>query len=156
MILKKMLAAGQLIYHWVLICVSIVYNCLEKRILRWWQYLGLGLSLLFNKDSNVSSEWTDWTKTIQHGVLLVCVSSAMTFVPLPAPSYVNSSKICLHKKHNPLGNATGTGNDFIIFSPSSRCASWAERICKAISRWKGAEGKMINGWSVDRNDSRGD
>lgn len=47
------------------------------------------------------------------------------------PCYVNSSKICSHKRHNPLNHTAGTSNDFIIFFSSLCCSGTAEELFKA-------------------------
>lgn len=71
------------------------------------------------------SELTGWAETLQRR-FIVCVFTLWPLPLCPLPCYVNSSKICSHKNHNPLGYAAGDSDDFIICSPppSLQPASW--------------------------------
>lgn len=78
------------------------------------------------------SELTGWAETGSWQ----CVCPLLQPFPLcRLPCYVNSSKICSHKRRNPLGYAAGTRNDFIMifFPPLPCCCGPAEGLCKAVA-----------------------
>ena len=131
----------------------------------WWQCVGFvtpgGPSFTScSGDIKHWIHWLSWTTSAS----VVCVCDGVCVCPLlwPRPPacwihcYVNSSKICSYKSHNPPGCAAGSR--FIIFFPSLSLSHSrpAEGLCKAgpadvkTCPWSGRQEE--SGWGESLNE----